>query len=105
MNFAEALTTAKNQIGYDDYLHSIDLGQQPREDLPLLNRLVNCIADIYCCNATIICPPDGELTTVQAICLCKQLSCENRDQIIQALRNTPITSVQTVLFRNPAQLA
>lgn len=105
MNFVETLTTAKNQIGYDDYLHSIYLGQQPREELPLLNRLVNCIADIYCCNATTICLPDGELATVQAIYLCKQLSRENRDQIIQELRNTPITSVQTVLFRNPAQIA
>lgn len=105
MNFTQALTTAKKQIGYDDYLHSIDLGRQPQEDLPLLNRLVNCIADIYCCTATRVCLSDGELPAAQAIALCQKLSRENRDQIIQALRNTPFTSIQTVLFQIPAQLA
>lgn len=105
MNFEQALTVAKKQVGYDDYLRSIDLGRKPREDLPLLNRLVNCMADIYSSNATTLFLADGELCTIQAIGLCRKISHENRDQLIQALRNVPITSVQAVLFQIPAHLA
>lgn len=105
MDFVKALILSKNQIGYDDYAQEIRTGQKPAEDLPLLNALVNVVADIYVCSGPTIKIGRRTVPTVKAQALCAAITKAQYRHIIAGSRGAqlqePITLIQIALLRTP----
>ena len=85
MEFAKALILAKNQIGYERYRNQIHVGQMPSEYLPLLNALVNTLADIYSDPATTTQLSEGFASGSEIKAACQNMTASSAPSLLTAI--------------------
>lgn len=99
MNFITALAMAKEQLCYERYVREIQIGHKPEDDLPLLNALVNIVADVYACAEPTIHIANHIIATTKAQTRCRAITPAQCQYIIGQIRDANLQqSIQIMQF-------